>query len=335
MKNIKITTFGSHTALQILKGAKDEGFKTIAICEKGKTAPYKMFNVADEIIEISNFTKFEKYEQMLLKKNAVIIPHGSFVSYYDLDKLKKSRIPYYGCKNILKWESERNLERQWLKKAGLNLPNVFKSANEVNCPVIVKEYGAKGGSNYFIANNKEHLAEELTRKKIEKYQIQEFIIGTPLYIHYFYSLLENKLEIMSMDKRYETNTDAIGRISYNDQKNMDIVTSYTVVGNFPIVARESLLLKIIQMGEAVVNASKKIESPKGMWGPFCLETILTDKLKFYVFEISARIVAGTNPFINGSPYTYLNYDFPMSTGRRIARDIKNAVELNRLDEIIE
>ena len=55
MKSIKIATFGSHTALQILKGAKDEGFKTIAICEKGRTAPYKMFNVADEIIEIPSF----------------------------------------------------------------------------------------------------------------------------------------------------------------------------------------------------------------------------------------------------------------------------------------
>ena len=38
----------------------------------------------------------------------------------------------------------------------------------------------------------------------------------------------------------------------------------------------------------------------GMIGPFCLETIVTDKLDFKVFEISARIVAGSNPFIGGS-----------------------------------
>ncbi|PIS04458.1 5-formaminoimidazole-4-carboxamide-1-(beta)-D-ribofuranosyl 5'-monophosphate synthetase, partial [Candidatus Peregrinibacteria bacterium CG10_big_fil_rev_8_21_14_0_10_44_7] len=47
--------------------------------------------------------------------------------------------------------------------------------------------------------------------------------------------------------------------------------------------------------------------------PFCLEAILDPKLNFYVFEISARIVAGTNPFTNGSPYTWLRYDVPMST----------------------
>jgi 5-formaminoimidazole-4-carboxamide-1-(beta)-D-ribofuranosyl 5'-monophosphate synthetase len=53
-----------------------------------------------------------------------------------------------------------------------------------------------------------------------------------------------------------------------------------------------------------------------------------------VFEISARIVAGTNPFINGSPYTWLRYNEPMSTGRRIARDIKQAIEMDKLDLIL-
>jgi 5-formaminoimidazole-4-carboxamide-1-(beta)-D-ribofuranosyl 5'-monophosphate synthetase len=58
------------------------------------------------------------------------------------------------------------------------------------------------------------------------------------------------------------------------------------------------------------------------------------ELNFNVFEISARIVAGTNPFINGSPYTWLRYNEPMSTGRRIARDIKQAIEMDKLDLIL-
>ena len=57
-------------------------------------------------------------------------------------------------------------------------------------------------------------------------------------------------------------------------------------------------------------------------------------LKFYVFEISARIVAGTNPYINGSPYTWLRYNEPMSTGRRLARDLKEAIESDRLQEVL-
>jgi len=70
-----------------------------------------------------------------------------------------------------------------------------------------------------------------------------------------------------------------------------------------------------------------------MLGPFCLETIVTDQLEFKVFEISARIVAGSNPFIGGSPYSDINEPF-MSTGRRIARSIRNAVEQGQLEDII-
>jgi 5-formaminoimidazole-4-carboxamide-1-(beta)-D-ribofuranosyl 5'-monophosphate synthetase len=87
------------------------------------------------------------------------------------------------------------------------------------------------------------------------------------------------------------------------------------------------------MGENVVKQSKKIIS-RGLFGPFCLETVITPEQEVYVFEISARIVAGTNPFINGSPYTDLKYNEPMSTGRRIAREIKIAIEQNRLNEIL-
>jgi 5-formaminoimidazole-4-carboxamide-1-(beta)-D-ribofuranosyl 5'-monophosphate synthetase len=83
----------------------------------------------------------------------------------------------------------------------------------------------------------------------------------------------------------------------------------------------------------VIEASKKLE-PGGLFGPFCLEAIVTPDLEFYVFEISARIVAGTNPYVNGSPYTDLRYDVPMSTGRRVAREIKNAIEHDRLQEVL-
>ena len=76
-------------------------------------------------------------------------------------------------------------------------------------------------------------------------------------------------------------------------------------------------------------------SKKGLFGPFCLETIITSTEEIYVIEISARIVAGTNFFINGSPYTYLLYDEPMSTGRRIAREIKDAISKNKLKEVLD
>ena len=48
--DITIATLGSHTALHILRGAKQEGFKTAVVCEKGKEVPYERFGVADEFI---------------------------------------------------------------------------------------------------------------------------------------------------------------------------------------------------------------------------------------------------------------------------------------------
>jgi len=73
----------------------------------------------------------------------------------------------------------------------------------------------------------------------------------------------------------------------------------------------------------VVEASVEI-APPGIIGPFCLETVVTDDLKIYTFEISARIVAGTNVGIGISPYAYLKYGEIMWMGKRIAREIKQA-----------
>ena len=166
------------------------------------------------------------------------------------------------------------------------------------------------------------------------FAIQEYIVGVPLYAHYFYSPITGELEIMSFDKRYESNADSIGRIKAEDQLAANIHTSYTIVGNIPVVVRESLLNQFFEMGDSVVKQSKELCSENGLFGPFCLECIVTRKLEIFVFEISARIVAGTNPFIEGSPYTALKYDVPMSTGRRIARDIKQAIEQGRLEEVL-
>ena len=61
--------------------------------------------------------------------------------------------PYYGNKKILRWESDRHLERKWLKGAGLKLPKIFKDPSQIDRPVIVKFHGAKGGKGYFIAKH--------------------------------------------------------------------------------------------------------------------------------------------------------------------------------------
>ena len=335
IKDYKIATLASHTALQILKGAKDEGFETIAICQKGKRKPYESYNVADEIIEVEKFEDYFEIEQQLIDKNAIVIPHGSFVSYLGFENVKKIKAMHYGNRDIIEWESDRDMERKWLLDAGLNMPKIFKNPKDIDRPVIIKFHGAGGGKGYFIANNPDEFYKRLEgNPDAEKgYAIQEYIVGVPIYTHYFQSPVTGELEIMSFDKRYESNADSIGRIAAKDQIDVGIQTTYTITGNLPLVVRESLLPKIFEMGEGVVEASKKIVDG-GLWGPFCLEAIVDPNLDFFVFEISARIVAGTNPFTNGSPYSWLRYNEPMSTGRRLSRDIKEAIEKDKLEEVL-
>ena len=136
-----------------------------------------------------------------------------------------------------------------------------------------------------------------------------------------------------MDNRYESNVDSLGRIPSQNQQGLGIEPSFVVVGNSPLALRESLLAEAYEMGERVITTSQKLIKG-GVWGPFCLETIITPEQDFSIIEISCRIVAGTNLFVNGSPYASFYYDKDVSTGRRIAMEIKAAMKRKKLNKIL-
>ncbi len=334
-KKYKIATLCSHSALQILKGAHDEGFETILICTPDKLALYKRFKFIDKIIEIKNHAQFPDIEKVLAKQNAIIIPHGSFVAYLGLEENKKMKVAYFGNKAVLDWESDRKLQREWMLDADIPIPKRFKKGNKIDRPVIVKSFGASGGHGYFFAKTQKDFEKRIKKYEPTKFIVQEYVIGVPVYIHYFYSPLTGELQILSIDKRYETNVDSLGRIPVQNQTGLGIEPSFVVVGNSPLALRESLLSQAYEMGERVIRSSKKLISNRGIWGPFCLETIITPEQKFSIIEISCRIVAGTNLFINGSPYAAFYYDYDVSTGRRIAMEIKQAIKKNQLAKILD
>lgn len=327
---MKIAALGSHSALQILKGAKDEGFRTVCVCLAGKEKPYRSFRVADEIILIDRYEDFLALDL----SGSVLIPHASLISYLGAEAVQKIRTPYFGDKGILLHESDRVKQASWLASAGLTLPREFASPDDIDRQCIIKFHGAKGGKGYFLAATPQEFQGRIkAHAGSGGYTIQEYIVGVPVYIHYFHSPLTGELELMGFDRRYESNVDGLGRIAAADQLSARVEPSYHITGNLPLVLRESLLPDVFEMGERVVAASKRL-SKKGLFGAFCLETVLTPDLKFFVFEISARIVAGTNLYTDGSPYTALRYSEPMSTGRRICREIRLAIEQDRLDEVL-
>ncbi len=336
INNYTIVTLGSHSALQILKGAKDEGFQTFLACTPDREALYSTYsNFIDEIKIIKKWSDFPQLEKQLIKRNSIVIPHGSFVAYLGMSENKKMKVPYFGNKKVLDWEENRKMQREWMEKSNIKVPHRFKKGDKIDRPVIVKSYGAAGGKGYFTATNQKEFDEKLKNYNEERFIVQEYVIGVPVYFHFFYSPLTKKVELMSVDKRYETNVDSLGRIPAKNQRGLNIEPSFEVVANIPMAVRESMIADAINMAERVIKTSQKLISQKGLFGPFCLETIITSTEEIYIIEISARIVAGTNCFINGSPYTYLLYDEPMSTGRRIAREIKIAVGQNRLKEVLD
>ena len=54
--DVKIGVLGSHSALEIMDGAKDEDFQTRVFCQKGREGPYQRFGrIADEITVLDKF----------------------------------------------------------------------------------------------------------------------------------------------------------------------------------------------------------------------------------------------------------------------------------------
>ncbi len=328
-----IATLASHSALQILKGAKDEGFKTLAISLKKRLKVYQRFrHFIDDIIVVEDFKELvnKDIQEDLLRRKTILIPHGSFVEYLGIENIEKLEVPVFGNKKLMIWEYDAWRKLELLEKSGIKTPKLFKKVQEIDRPVIVKFPGAKGGRGYFIARNAEEFRKKIKERNLDPAQliIQEYVFGTPMYFHYFYSPLLNRLELLGADIRYESEVDGIKRYPYPVEN-----YTFTVVGNIPLVLRESLLEQVFDYGEKFVETTKKF-LPPGAIGPFCLEAICRSDLEIVVFEFSGRIVAGTNLYIHGSPYSWLYFDEPMSSGRRIAREIRMALEMDALDKIV-
>ena len=318
---LTIATLCSHSSLQIFHGARKMGFKTLGLVTKNNQKIYDAFPLAkpDRFVSYSDYDDMEERAGELLDENVVLIPHGSFVEYMGAKKFEDFAVPSYGNR--------------------APMPRLITDAREIKEPVMVKYHGAKGGRGFFIA--KDYPDFKMGIDNSQPYTIQEYCLGTRYYLHFFYDPLKTdgyrikqggSLELLSIDRRDESNIDEMYKLgSIEDAKRHGLYPSFVVTGNTPVVIRESLLPKAFEMAENIVNRSYELFG--GMWGPFCLETVVNDKLEFRIFEISTRIVAGTNPFINGSPYAEMIYP-GMSTGARMAMEIRDAVQVGKLKTLI-
>ncbi|MEM4514578.1 MAG: formate--phosphoribosylaminoimidazolecarboxamide ligase [Ignisphaera sp.] len=343
LDKLSIATLASHSSLQIFHGAKQEGFKTVAITIGDKLWFYEKFkHLIDYFIVLNSWRELcrDDIVKKLQSLNVVVVPHGSYVEYVGLDCAENIDVPIFGLRGLFKVEANQWAKMRLLERAGIPIPRLYRIDEEIDRLVIVKLPGAKGGKGYFLARNRREVLKELSKRvaeglinSLEEAMIQEYLVGVTAYFHYFYSPILGRVEILGADIRYESNIDGLRRLPPNVVTELGVEPSFIVIGNIPLVLRESLLPKVLEYGIRFVEETKK-SIPPGIIGPFCLESIVEDDMDIKVFEFSGRIVAGTNLYLDGSPYSYLYWGEPMSMGRRIAREMRLALEKNRLKDVI-
>ncbi len=348
LDRVTIATLASHSSLQIFHGAKLEDFGTVAIVPRDRLWFYEQFrHLIDHFVVLNNWRELcspPDVVRRLQSLNAVFVPpHGSYVEYVGLDCAEDIEVPIFGLRRLFRVESDQWAKMDLLRRAGIPIPRLYGVGDDVDRPVIVKLPGAKGGRGYFIARSG---GEEVARGGVEERVkeglvktpkdaiVQEYLIGVPVYIHYFHSPILGRVEILGADIRYETNIDGLRRLTPDIIVEMGLKPPLSLWGNIPLVLRESLLPRVLDYGIRFVEETRR-SLPPGVIGPFSLEGgVIDDEANIRIFEFSGRIVAGTNLYIDGSPYSYLYWSEPMSMGRRIAREIRMAIEKDSLDRVV-
>ncbi|RLF68897.1 MAG: 5-formaminoimidazole-4-carboxamide-1-(beta)-D-ribofuranosyl 5'-monophosphate synthetase [Thermoplasmata archaeon] len=368
-KSVKIGFIASHSALDVADGAVEEGMRSIAFCQKGRERTYTTYfkayrndngevvrGIVDDAIVLDKFKEVmeERWQRWMRENSVIFIPNRSFTSYVDLKEIEENfRVPMFGSRNMLRMEErEEKKSYYWLlEKAGLPYPEKIEDPRDINELVIVKLHHAvkKLERGFFTAASYKEYREKseelirqgvITEEDLEKARIERYIIGPVFNFDFFYSPLEKEatpIELLGVDWRFETSLDGHVRLPAPQQMSLpphQILPEYTVCGHNSATIRESLLEKVFILAEKFVEASKE-HYPPGIIGPFTLQTCVDKDLNFYIYDVAPRIGGGTNVHVwMGHPYGNALWRKNMSTGRRIAMEIKRAAEEERLDEIV-
>jgi len=356
-----IGVLGSHSSLDVCDGAKEEGFKTLVIAERGREEPYTKYfvqrevnglrkGVVDENVVLQKFSDMmnENVQEKLREKNTLFIPNRSFVVYTGIDNVEdKFRVPLVGSRDMLRME-ERGEEKDyyWLcKKAEIPTPTEY-TAEDIDTLVMVKLPHAvmRLERGFFTARSREEYEDKASRlikrgvikkEELENARIEKYVIGPVFNFDFFYSPLDEELELLGVDWRFESNLDGMVRIPKSQELPDELKEPLMiVVGHASATLRESLLNKMFPIAEKFVRFAKE-EYSAGMIGPFCLQTIVDENMDFWVYDIATRIGGGTNIHMySGHPYGNALFRCNMSSGRRFALEIKRAIAMDAVDKIV-
>lgn len=346
---ITIGVLGSHSALEIAHGAKQEGFDTVVLCEKGRETTYtKHFeNLFDHYLVLDKFSDVikEKHQEKLMGLNTLWVPHRSFSCYVGYDNIEnKFKVPLIGNRFMLRTE-ERDVERNQyylLDKAGIKRPKTIKP-EEIDSLSIVKMHEAEREVEraFFYASSYEEYKEKaeeriekgiINEEDLEEATIEEVALGGLFNANYFWSPLNEEVDLLGFDRRIQTDLDGVLRMPAKQQLEADVSPQNIAIGHTPATMRESKLEKIFRAGRKFVEATKKAYPP-GIIGLFALQGVMTKELEFMVFDVSPRSPGA--PIIKAtSPYMKYKYNTEMGPGKRLAREVRTAQKRGQLKRLI-
>jgi 5-formaminoimidazole-4-carboxamide-1-(beta)-D-ribofuranosyl 5'-monophosphate synthetase len=349
LKNVMVGTIGSHSALEIMDGAKDENLKTICICQKGREQPYRRFKrLADEIILLDKFSDilYAENQEKLRQFNTIMVAHRAFTAYLGYDNIENDlKVPVFGNRLLLRAEERTAPKNQYylLEQAGIRHPKIYHKASEIDGPVMIKvqEARRKLERAFFISSSYEDYEKKskqkieqglVTKQDLDRATIEEYVPGTYFNLNFFVPPLTGETEFLGIERRLQTNIHDIVSLSARQQMEIDVQIQNIEVGHTPASIRESLLEKVFEMGDRIAVAARK-EYPPGIIGPISLQSIVTVDLDFVVYDVSLR-VPGNPIMATTSPYTKYYYGYTMGVGRRIAMEIKKAIWQRKLPDIV-
>jgi 5-formaminoimidazole-4-carboxamide-1-(beta)-D-ribofuranosyl 5'-monophosphate synthetase len=349
LKDVTVGTIGSHSALEIMDGAKDENLKTICICQKGRELPYRRFKrLADEIILLDKFSDiiYPENQEKLRQSNTIMVAHRAFTAYLGYDNIENNlRVPVFGNRLLLRAEERTTPRNQYylLEKSGIRHPKLYHKPSDIDGPAMIKvqEATRKLERAFFIASSYEDYEKKskqkieqglVTKQDLDRATIEEYVPGTYFNLNFFVSPLTGETEFLGIERRLQTNIHDITSLSARQQMEIDVPIQYIEVGHTPASIRESLLEKVFEMGDRIAVAARK-EYPPGIIGPISLQSVVTVDLDFVVYDVSLR-VPGNPIMATTSPYAKYYYGHTMGVGRRIAMEIKDATRQRKLPDIV-
>nr|QNO57674.1 5-formaminoimidazole-4-carboxamide-1-(beta)-D-ribofuranosyl 5'-monophosphate synthetase [Methanosarcinales archaeon ANME-1 ERB7] len=359
LNEVTIGVLGSHSALDICRGAKDLGFRTLVVCQKGREQTYARYyrtedalGIVDRTIILDNFTDIteERVQKEMQEQNVIFIPHRSFEVYVGFDQIEDEfLLPLFGTRGILRAE-ERDADRNQyylMEKGGIPYPRTYNSPEEIDRLVLVKApeaqrtyerafFFASSTDEFYKSSGQMIRTGKITEAGLKKAVIEEFVMGTQTNFNYFYSILDQRLELLGTDTRRQTNLDGILRLPASQQlealKYIDVKA--IEAGHISCTVKESLLEQIFDLGEKFVRVARQ-EYPPGIIGPFALQSAFIPgppSEKAIVFDISMRVQG--SPGTMFTPYSGYYYGESLSVGKRVAMEIRKAIQQNRLDETV-